>query len=130
MNAGIGLLLGCLAVVGFLWGSQLVMSRLARRNEGQPVPGVDGPMREKLDGDVLVWFHSKSCGPCRAMEPGVRQLAAEGRAEIVDVHENLPLAQAFGVMATPTTVHVKGGRIEAVRTGMLRPEELRALLAG
>ena len=122
MSAGVGILLG----VGLLFALhqllQALAGRLSRRKEGEPVPD------PRFGGDQLIWFHSRTCAPCRAMEPVIRRLESQGRARVVDVHQELSVARAFGVMATPTTVRVRDDRILAVRSGVLAPEQLEALL--
>lgn len=127
MTAGIGILAGCLLVVGAIVAVQLFAGRYARRLEGEPVPSLPGPLGERLRGDVVLWFHSATCGPCKAMEPGIRALEAQGLAIVIDAHTQVDVARAFGVMATPTTVVVQGGRIQRVRMGVLGPAELASL---
>lgn len=128
MNIGIGLLIGIGLVFGTLFALQAFAARMAKRMEGEAAPAVDGPLGDRMSGNLLVWFHSETCGPCKAMEPFVRQLEAEGKAEIVDVHKNLSVAQAFGVMATPTTVHVRDGQILTVRPGVMGKAQMEAML--
>jgi thioredoxin 2 len=62
---------------------------------------------------LLVEFWSVTCGYCRMAEPVVRDLAAwrAGRVKVllVDIQAELPLAQRFGVMATPTFILFRKG---------------------
>jgi thioredoxin 2 len=63
---------------------------------------------------LLVEFWSMTCGYCRMVEPVVRDLAAwrAGRVKVllVDIQAELPLAQRFGVMATPTFILFRKGQ--------------------
>ncbi|GAB4487071.1 MAG: thioredoxin TrxC [Thermodesulfovibrionales bacterium] len=63
---------------------------------------------------LLVEFWSETCGYCRAVEPVLRDLAAwrAGKLKIltVDIQREFPLAQRFGVMATPTFILLRNGR--------------------
>jgi thioredoxin 1 len=63
---------------------------------------------------VLVDFTAVWCGPCRMLEPIVKQLAQEwaGKVKVVklDVDDNSNLAMQFQVMGVPTLMLFKGGR--------------------
>ena len=102
--------------------------RRAKASEGQSVQELVGDTPEDLD-DVVLWFHSPTCGPCRAMEPAVRPLVHAGKVRAVDVFEEPDLARSFGVMATPTTVRVRAGTVETVKTGFLNQATLESLSA-
>ena len=125
MSAGLWVLLGSLLMVGVLVGVQWWMGRQARALVGEPVPA---SVADQVPQDGIVWFHSPSCGPCKAMRPQVAALD-DGQAWSVDVSQDLETARAFGVMATPTTVRVRAGRVLEVRTGALGPDALQQLLA-
>lgn len=128
MSAGTGLLLGILATLGFLYGVQWLTARKARALEGQGVPEL--LIERGLADDGLLWFHSPTCGPCRAMQPHVEALAAEGRAHIVDVSVTPEIAVACGVLGTPTTIAIADRRIVQVVPGVVPPAALEGMLAG
>ena len=119
------LILGIVAVaVGLVVGLQLWLARQARALEGNQAPTVPG-----VEGDALYFFHSPTCAPCRAMEPAVHALAErDPRVHSIDVTQRLELARAFGVMATPTTISVKGGVVKQVRLGALPAAALEQML--
>jgi len=77
----------------------------------------------------LLYFYSPSCGPCRTMGPHIDALA-ERHANVVkfDISEDLDLARAFAVKATPTTVLVREGVIERMLVGPLSEKRLESLL--
>jgi thiol-disulfide isomerase/thioredoxin len=119
-----------LAVIAFLvvmFIQQSRIHRMAAELEGSEVGELPEPYASVAKGDTLLWFHSPSCGPCRAMYPDVKALEADGKLHVVDVTQHFDVARAFKVMATPTTVRVKHGRIVAVRAGVLRGKALETL---
>jgi thioredoxin 2 len=65
-------------------------------------------------GTLLVEFWSTTCGYCRMVEPVVNDIARwkAGRLKVlkVDVQSELPLAQRFQAMATPTFIVLRNGQ--------------------
>jgi thiol-disulfide isomerase/thioredoxin len=60
---------------------------------------------------VLLDFYADWCGPCRAMEPTVRRLAADGYpVRMVNVDQDPSLARQYRVDGVPTYVLVVDGR--------------------
>lgn len=99
---------------------------------GREAPDLGGRVGELVNGDepALVYFHSPTCGPCRAMTPVIHELSQEGRpVHVVDVSRDPYTAQQFGVMGTPTTLLVRRGRVEQALVGPQAPGRLRELLA-
>ncbi|HHO49890.1 MAG TPA: thioredoxin [Deltaproteobacteria bacterium] len=130
MSAGVVVLVCVLAALGVVLGLQAwARSRIAAQR-GQHVPALPGPLGEAMRGDVLLFFHSPSCGPCRGMHAHLQPLAAsDPRVQIVDVTRDTEAARAFKIMATPTVITVRGGLIEDTRIGAMPPGALDALLA-
>ena len=60
---------------------------------------------------VLLDFYSDSCGPCRMMDPVVKQLAAQGYpVRQVNIQQDPALAVHFGVTRIPCFVMLVDGR--------------------
>lgn len=78
--------------------------------------GEDNFEQEVLNADVpvLVDFTAVWCGPCKMLDPIVKQLAADwdGKVKVMklDVDENPNLAMNFQVMGVPTLMLFKDGK--------------------
>ncbi|NLF68119.1 MAG: thioredoxin fold domain-containing protein [Candidatus Anammoximicrobium sp.] len=60
---------------------------------------------------VLLDFYADWCGPCRAMEPTVRRLVADGYpVRMVNIDQDSSLARQYRVDGVPTYVLVADGR--------------------
>jgi len=114
------------------FGLQIFMVRRVRKQQGKPAPELAGPAGARVAGGkaALFYFYSPACGACRAMTPVVRQLA-QGDPGVfpVDVSQDMDTARRFGVMATPTTILVRGGVVERVLVGAQPEATLRGLVA-
>lgn len=81
---------------------------------------------------VLVDVSAAWCGPCRAAEPVVAQMARElaGRAKVVklDADEAPEITQQLGIRGVPTFVLFAGGREVARQVGYPGPKALWALV--
>ncbi|WP_333784116.1 thioredoxin family protein [Thermocrinis sp.] len=85
----------------------------------------EGMMVESLSDGVL-YFYSQRCGACKAMEPHIEALAKELEVKKLDVfsEEGQNQAKKFGVMATPTTVLVKNGKVHKVFVGIVSADKI------
>lgn len=82
-------------------------------------------------GLAMVDFWAPWCGPCRMVGPIVEEIAQE-RTDIkvakVNVDEQPELAGRFGVMAIPTLVVMKDGRITSQAAGARPKAQILAML--
>lgn len=69
----------------------------------------------KSEQAVLVDFWAPWCNPCRMVAPVIDELADEYGSRIVigklNVDENGPISQQYGVMSIPTLGIFKGGKM-------------------
>lgn len=81
---------------------------------------------------VLVDLWAPWCGPCRMVEPVVRQMSRDlaGRLKVVrvDVDEAPGLQQRFRVMGIPTLLLIDGGTERDRMTGAVPASALRSWL--
>jgi len=81
---------------------------------------------------ALLDFSATWCGPCQVLSPIVDKLAAEFKGKVnvgkVDIDEDPDLAGQFGVMAVPTLVFFKDGKVVDQHAGLLPEGTLRQRL--
>jgi len=87
---------------------------------------------EVLDASdpVLVDFSAVWCGPCKMLDPIVKQLAVDwnGKVKVVkiDADQNPGIVTQYGVMGIPTLLFFKGGEIKERITGYMPKDKLVA----
>jgi thioredoxin 1 len=92
--------------------------------------------QEVLESDlpVLVDFTATWCGPCKMLDPIVKQLASElsGRMKVVklDVDENSDLAIQYQVMGVPTLMLFSQGQPRERMTGYQPKDRIASKLKG
>ena len=87
----------------------------------------------KSDKPVLLDFSATWCGPCRMVAPILEEIAAENdhiKVGKIDVDEEMELAQKFGIMSIPTLVVIKNGEKTAQNVGVIKKEQIIALIEG
>ncbi len=79
---------------------------------------------------VLVDFSAVWCGPCKMLDPIVKQLAGEwaGKVKVVkiDADQNPNILMQYGVLGIPTLLFFKDGEIKERITGYMPKDKLVA----
>ena len=86
----------------------------------------------KADKPVLIDFWAEWCGPCRAMNPVLEDLAQELSGKLVvakiNTDENRTVAAQFAIRAIPTLLLFKGGELIATKVGGATKSQLLTLI--
>ena len=77
---------------------------------------------------VVVDVWAPWCGPCRQMEPLFEQVAEEQGAHArfykLNSDENQALTRSYKVLAIPTMLYFRHGRLVARKSGVQRPDAI------
>jgi thioredoxin 1 len=118
--------------IGLMMVMQLLLRLRARAQRGKPLPELSGMWSRRLGGPSsrLLYFFSPGCGACRSLTPRFQALSQRqpGSVFVVNVAEELALARALNVMATPSVVEIANGIIVGFHIGP-PPAELMARYA-
>jgi thioredoxin len=80
---------------------------------------------------VIVDLWAPWCGPCRAMEPAIRQMTQKYQNQVdiwkINADEAPEIVKALKVMGIPTTIGFAGGQEVIRKTGMQSIESLDIL---
>jgi thioredoxin 1 len=92
--------------------------------------------KQIINGDqpVLIDFYADWCGPCKAMSPVLKELAAKikGKARIlkVNIDTNPQAAAAFNIRGVPTFIVYKKGVEKWRHSGTIGGAELERIISG
>jgi thiol-disulfide isomerase/thioredoxin len=101
-------------------GMRFFLTKKAYASKGKKLDGLAGRIGTSVSaGDrVMAYFYSPSCSACKTQTPLVEKLQREfPNIYKINVAEDMAMARAFGVMATPTTTIVNRGIVEEVLIG-------------
>jgi len=77
---------------------------------------------------VLVDFTAVWCGPCKMVDPIIKQLAVDwaGKVKVVkcDADQNPEVLMKYGIMGIPTLMLFKGGKMVERATGYQPKDKL------
>ncbi|MFX1357068.1 MAG: thioredoxin family protein [Promethearchaeota archaeon] len=68
---------------------------------------------EMKQGKVIIDVYTVWCGPCKFISPILEKLESEGLIHVlkVDLDQNRPLGNRFGITAIPTLLFFKNGQL-------------------
>ena len=125
-----GILVAGGIILALFFGLQIWMRKRARKEVGNELPRsiAHGDFFEG-DENRLIYFYSISCAACKQMMPVIDELLKErpGQVKKADIAHNMDLAHHVGIMATPTTVIVKGRKVVDVLIGVQSKKKLLGL---
>lgn len=107
---------------------QLTARSRAAALKGAPVPELPGDTGKRISASkrALVYFFSPQCGACRAITPRVRELSKKHPGVFaVDVMQDMGIASALRVMATPSSVEIADGKVVGYHIGPI-PSDVMA----
>jgi len=77
---------------------------------------------------VLVDFYADWCGPCKAMNPVIKEVAqsVQGKARVikVDIDKSREASETYQVQAVPTFMIFKDGKMVWRHAGMIDKQSL------
>ena len=89
---------------------------------------------EKINSDkpTLVDFHAVWCGPCKMMEPILKEAHKKYGDKIsflkVDIDKNQKAAQVYHIQGVPTLILFQGGKIKWRQSGVVSAQMLEQVL--
>ncbi len=89
-----------------------------------------GNFEKIISGDqpVLVDFHAEWCGPCKTMNPIIKQVAGHVRGKVrvlkIDVDKNPSLAERFQIRGVPTLALFQRGQLIWQQSGVMTKQAI------
>jgi thioredoxin 1 len=81
--------------------------------------------------NIVLYFTAEWCGPCKRTRPLVEELnkdQSETRFYIIDVDNEIEMAQDFGIQSVPTFVVMKDNQEVYRTTGAKTKQQLEELI--
>lgn len=112
--------LGALLIVTTLF--TLVSCKSGSSDKNIVTLTTDNFVDETSKGVVMVDFWATWCMPCKAMSPIIEEIAGQtiGKVKVgkVDIDQNGPLANRFGIQSIPTVMIFKDGQLMETLVGI------------
>ena len=87
----------------------------------------------QADGPVVLDFYQESCRPCHALTPRLERVAKQYESRLpifrVDVDQDMPIAERFGVTSLPTVLVLDGGKEVERLDGLIKEDDLKTAFA-
>ncbi|MGK2896914.1 MAG: thioredoxin [Candidatus Makana argininalis] len=85
-----------------------------------------------FEGNIVVDFWSEFCGPCKIMEPLIKQIADEFKNKITfskfNIEENLSTPKKYDIRSIPTILIFNNGKLKATKVGLMSKSNLRKFI--
>lgn len=90
---------------------------------------IENKVADHLNGDpILLDFYADWCGPCMMMSTIIEEVLTEIPIQCnkinIDLEENRPIVDKYGISSIPTLLLVKGGKVIGESVGFKPKEEL------
>lgn len=107
-----------------MWINQT--SQMAKKSSFQNLINSEKP--------VFIDFHAEWCGPCKAMNPIIKELASEWKGKVrvikIDIDRNQSLAMQLGIRGVPTFTLYQNGKQLWRQSGMTTKAALGQVIEG
>ncbi|MFI4853111.1 MAG: thioredoxin [Candidatus Makana argininalis] len=81
---------------------------------------------------IVVDFWSEFCGPCKIMEPLLKQISDEFKNKIIfakfNIGDNLSIPKKYDIRSIPTILIFNNGKLKATKVGLMSKSILRKFI--